>query len=222
MILSSEAGPHRRLALGVLASAVLHCLLFGVSLRLPAWRALPASSGNEGAAFSVRLIPRSPDPVRVLPSESRAADKAGVVTANRQRTHQPAPRRDAAATAIAIDGAPPSAEAAPVPIESASAQTGVAGIMEAARREAASVARGMNRAPGADADFRSRVQQDLDRHFDAAHAAAGSWTRAAGITDITRASDGATRIYRIETPLGAFCMTYTGGSGRPSYSTCPR
>jgi hypothetical protein len=80
----------------------------------------------------------------------------------------------------------------------------------------------MNRAPGADGDFRSRVQQDLDRHFDAAHAAAGSWIRAAGIKDITRASDGATRIYRIETPLGAFCMIYTGGSGRPSYSTCPR
>jgi hypothetical protein len=223
VILSSAAGPHRRLALGVLASAVLHCLLFGVSLRLPSWRALPAPSGSEGTAFSVRLIPRRPAPVLVLPSESRAAEKVGAATAGRRRTHQPAPRKDAAAAATAIAEAPsPEAAPASVPIESAAAQTSVAGIMEAARREAASVARGMNRAPGADADFRSRVQQDLDRHFDAAHAAAGSWTRAAGIKDITRASDGATRIYRIETPLGAFCMTYTGGSGRPSYTTCPR
>lgn len=220
MILSSEAGPRRRLALGVLASALLHCLLFDVSPRLPAWRALPAPSGSEGTAFSVRLIPQRPAPVLDLPSESRAAEKVGAAKVGRQRTHQPAPRQDAAATAI--DGAPPSPEAAPAPIEPAVAQTSVAGIMEAARREAASVARGMNRAPGADADFRSKVQQDLDRRFDAAHAAAGSWNRAAGITDITRASDGATRIYRIETPLGAFCMTYAGGSGRPSYSTCPR
>ena len=205
----------------MLASAVLHCLLFGVSLRLPAWRASPALSGNEAMAFSVRLIPRRPAPVRVLPSESRAADKVRAATASRRQTPQPAPRQDAATIAIA-EAPPPGAAVAPAPDEAGAALVSVAGIMEAARREAASVALRMNRAPGADADFRSRVQQDLDRHFDAAHAAAGSWTRAAGITDITRASDGATRIYRIETPLGAFCMTYMGGSGRPSYSTCPR
>lgn len=218
MILSSRGRPHGRLALGVLASAVLHCLLFGVSLRLPAWRPSPAPSGNERTAFSVRLIARSPAPV--LPADSPAAPAVPAGTANRPRVRQPLQRRDAGV----IAEVPPPLEAAPAPAptEAGTARTSVAGIMDAARREAASVARGMNRAPGADADFRSRVQQDLDRHFEAAHAAAGSWTRAAGITDITRASDGATRIYRIETPLGAFCMIYTGGSGRPSYSTCPR
>jgi hypothetical protein len=219
VILFSQPAPYGRLALGILASAVLHCLLFSVSLRLPAWRAPPAPAANERVAFIVKLVAPRLAPVRVLPSDSRAAPTAQVGTASRQRARQPAARQDAA-----IAEAPPLLDAATAPalIEAGAARTSVAGIMEAARREAASVARGMNRAPGADADFRSRVQQDLDRHFDAAHAAAGSWTRAAGITDITRASDGATRIYRIETPLGAFCMTYTGGSGRPSYSTCPR
>jgi hypothetical protein len=215
---------HARLLLGVLVSAVLHCLLLGVAQRWPAWRALPAPPADDRAAFSLRLIRPSPKttpaPVRILPPDSHAASTPPAGTVGRQRAPQPAARQDAAL----IAEAPPSPEAAAVPatIEAGAAPGSVAGIMEAARREAASLARGMNRAPGADADFRSRVQQDLDRHFDAAHDAAGSWTRAAGITDITRASDGATRIYRIATPLGAFCMTYTGGSGRPSYTTCPR
>jgi len=224
LILSSRPDPRRRLALGLMASAVLHCLLFGVPLGLPVWRAQPRPA-DEGKAFKLRLIPPKPAsaavsaPVSVFPSASRAASASARRT---MRPPAPAPAPDPVAGAPVIGGAPPLDTAASAPIEGGGTQAGVAGIMEAARREAASIARGMNRAPGADADFRSRVQQDLDRHFDAAHAAAGSWTRAAGITDITRASDGATRIYRIVTPLGTFCMTYTGGSGRPGYSTCPR
>jgi hypothetical protein len=84
------------------------------------------------------------------------------------------------------------------------------------------IARELNHAPGAPQRFRSRTQEELDRRFDAAHAAGGSWFRSARIEDITTAADGNTRVYRIVTPLGSFCRTYPANGSAPKNTTCPR
>lgn len=95
-------------------------------------------------------------------------------------------------------------------------------IMAAAAREAAAIAREMNRAPDARRQFRSKTREDLDRRFEAAHAAGGSWFRAARVEEITTTGDGNARVYRIVTPFGSSCRTYPADGGRPMNTTCPR
>jgi hypothetical protein len=84
------------------------------------------------------------------------------------------------------------------------------------------IARELNHAPGAPQRFRSRMQEELDRWFDDAHAAGGGWLQSARIDDITTAADGNTRVYRIVTPLGSFCRTYPADGSAPMNTTCPR
>ena len=97
-----------------------------------------------------------------------------------------------------------------------------ADILAAARREAAAIARELNHAPGATQRFRSQMQENLDRQFEAAHAAGGSWFRSARIEEITTAGDGNTRVFRIVTPLGSFCRTYPANGGAPMNTLCSR
>ena len=94
--------------------------------------------------------------------------------------------------------------------------------MVAARREAAATARALNRAPGAERRFRSSTREELDRQFDAAHAAGGAWFRSARIEEISRPGDGGARVYRIVTPFGAFCRSYPANGGQPINLLCPR
>ena len=84
------------------------------------------------------------------------------------------------------------------------------------------IARELNHAPGAPQRFRSRAQEEIDRRFDAAHAAGGSWFRSARVEEITTAADGNARVYRIVTPVGSFCRTYPANGGAPMNTTCPR
>jgi hypothetical protein len=98
---------------------------------------------------------------------------------------------------------------------------GRADIVAAATRDAAAIARELNHAPGATRHFRSRAQEEIDRRFDAAHAAGGSWFRSARIEEITTAADGNTRVYRIITPLVTFCRTYPANGSAPMNTTCP-
>ncbi|NIA55872.1 hypothetical protein HAV22_19755 [Massilia sp. TW-1] len=95
-------------------------------------------------------------------------------------------------------------------------------IVAAAARDAAVIARELNHAPGATQRFRSRTQEELDRRFDAAHAAGGSWFRSAHVEEITTAADGNMRVYRIVTPVGSFCRTYPANGSPPMNTTCPR
>jgi len=88
--------------------------------------------------------------------------------------------------------------------------------------DTAAIARELNHAPGATQRFRSRTQDELDRRFDAAHAAGDSWFRSARIEEITTAADGNTRVYRIVTPVGSFCRTYPANGSPPMNTTCPR
>jgi hypothetical protein len=97
-----------------------------------------------------------------------------------------------------------------------------ADILAAATRDAAVIARELNHAPGAPQRFRSRMQEELDRRFDDAHAAGGGLFQSARIEDITTAADGNTRVYRIVTPLGSFCRTYPADGSAPMNTTCPR
>lgn len=125
------------------------------------------------------------------------------------------------------DDVPPQAAAEPQPDPAPAAPTdarppGRMDMLAAATRDAAVIARELNHAPGAPQRFRSRGQDEIDRRFDAAHAAGGSWFRSARIEDITTAADGNARVYRIVTPVGAFCRTYPANGSAPMNTTCPR
>jgi hypothetical protein len=209
------ARPQARLALAVLVSAAAH-LLWLALLQAPVPRLSP---GRPGAApLRLTLVPAE---ARVAPPIAATASAPSAAPPARRPARKPpaqAPRPSRPAPALP---APPRPEPAPAAPADAPPPTR-ADILAAATRAAAVIARELNHAPGAPQPFRSRRQEELDRRFDAAHAAGGSWFRSARIEDITTAADGNTRVYRIVTPLGSFCRTYPADGGAPMNTTCPR
>ena len=232
--------PRRRLALGLLVSATLHVLWLGLA-HAPALPRLPAATpAAEPLTLTLsRPAVRSERPAAAAPS-------APAVAARAQQPAQPAPRARPApvrppqpvraaepsfrapvpeATPPASSETLPAPASAPAPSaapDAAPARPGAADILAAARHDATTIARELNHAPGTRTEFRSRAQEELDRRFDAAHAAGGSWFRSARVEEITTAADGNRRVYRIVTPLGAFCRTYYADGSRPMNTTCPR
>jgi hypothetical protein len=209
--------PHGRLALGLFVSAALHLLWLGLS-HPPVVPRLPSMSA-EPAPLRLTLMPsgRRSEPAAV-PVPSALVDRPRA-----RRPSQPAPARRAPpllATAPSVPSASP-LELAPAAPADAPHPAG-ADLLAAATRDAAAIARELNHAPGAKQVFRSRVQEELDRRFEAAHAAGGSWFRSARIEEITTAADGNMRVYRIVTPLGAFCRTYPANGGAPMNTLCSR
>jgi hypothetical protein len=216
--------PHGRLALGLFVSAALHLLWFGL-LRSPVIPRLPSSSA-EPAPLRLTLMP-------FAPRNERAAVSVPSAPVDRPRARQPAqpepvrrappllapaPERKTMAPDVPSASPPGLAPAAPADAPHPSG----ADLLAAATRDAAAIARELNHAPGEKQVFHSRAREELDRRFEAAHAAGGSWFRSARIEEITTAADGNMRVYRIVTPLGAFCRTYPGNGGAPMNTSCPR
>ncbi|MDQ2823789.1 MAG: hypothetical protein M3Y65_26005 [Pseudomonadota bacterium] len=58
--------------------------------------------------------------------------------------------------------------------------------------------------------------------FERAHEARAVDFGMAKVTEITSASDGTMRVYKIVTFLGSYCSYYRRDGGKPSFGTCPR
>jgi hypothetical protein len=58
--------------------------------------------------------------------------------------------------------------------------------------------------------------------FERAHEARAVDFGMAKVTEITSASDGTMRVYKIITPFGSYCSYYRRDGGKPSFGTCPR
>ena len=226
-----------RLAIGLLASALVHVLWLGLA-HPPALQPLTSRTA-EGTRLALTLARPAP----ALPRPSIGAPIAAPprTAAARRRTQapgtaaraQPTPAADPAYPAASRETAPasqPTSTSAPettgttgtTGTTAQAPQLSGADLLAAARQDAAAIARELNHAPGSKTEFRSQAQEELDRRFDAAHAAGGAWFRAARVEEITTAADGNRRVYRIVTPLGAFCRTYYGDGKRPMNTTCPR
>ena len=217
------ARPQGRLVLAVLASAAAHLLWLG--LVQPSSVPGPAAPRHDAAPLRLTLVP--PETRAAVPAPAVAPAMA----APARRTARTTPARPPQPAAPPVPAAPAYVAAeprpAPPPEPASAAPTDAprpagADILAAATRDAAAIARELNHAPGAPQRFRSRAQEALDRRFDAAHAAGGSWFRSARIEEITTAADGNMRIYRIVTPVGTFCRTYPANGSAPMNTTCPR
>lgn len=218
------ARPQGRLALAVLVSAAVHLLWLG--LVQPSSVPRLASPGHYPAPLRLTLAP----PEKPVAKPGTVMPPAPAVAAPGHRptrtipARPPQPSRPAGPSLPAAPAYAP-AEPQPEPAPAASAEAprpARTDILAAATRDAAVIARELNHVPGAAQHFRSRTQDELDRRFDAAHAAGGSWFRSARIEEITTAADGNTRVYRIVTPVGAFCRTYPANGNPPMNTTCPR
>lgn len=190
----------------------------------------PPSVPRPGAAAPLRLTLVPPKP-RVAPPNAVTSPVPGAAPPARRpaRTAPERPSQPPHDVAPAFPAAAPDVPAAqpPIPVPAPAAPPDAprparADILAAATRDAAAIARELNHAPGAPQRFRSRTQDEIDRRFDTAHAAGGSWFRSARIEDITTAADGNARVYRIVTPVGSFCRTYPANGSAPMNTTCPR
>jgi hypothetical protein len=214
------ARPQGRLALAVLVSAVAHLLWLGLLQ--------PPSIPRPDDVTPLRLTLVPPRTRIALPGAA-TAPASGVASPARRpaRTAPARPSQPPHDAAPALPAAAPDVPAAPQPEPAPAAPPDAprrarADMIAAATRDAAVIARELNHASGAPERFRSRAQEELDRRFDAAHAAGGSWFRSARVEEITTAADGNARVYRIVTPVGSFCRTYPANGGQPMNTTCPR
>lgn len=203
----------------LLASVALHM----VCIRLSdlAFSRLKPLRVAEAVPLRLRLLP--PAPIAApLPSKTREVRPEQGPRSSSRRPRQPV---RAAVPKPATGSSDPSPGR---PVESATDDLasvpppGSGEILASARREAAKIAREINQSPGRKSDFRSKIQENIDRQFDAAHAAGGAWFRSARVEEITTASDGNARVYRIVTPFGAFCRTYPANGSQAMNTTCPR
>ncbi|MDL2356860.1 MAG: hypothetical protein QFF03_16535 [Pseudomonadota bacterium] len=136
-------------------------------------------------------------------------------------TAVPTPSAMATAAALLVaEKAPQVDELAPMPATPLPISADE--IMRLAKREIAGMSRELNKdLTGRDKVFSSELQDRLDRRFAEAHAAARpEWYQAAKVEEVTTASNGGARVYRITTALGAFCVTYPKNGSRPTYGTC--
>lgn len=230
------APAQRRLALGLVVSGTLHLLWLGLAHPSAFPRRLPHTAAPAPLTLTLASsVPRSTAPAAAPSAPAALPERVRRLSA---RPSQPAPaakperaplapRPAPSANPVSAAGPAPAPRAAPVPetpanaAAQAAAPSGAA-ILAAARQDAAVIARELNHAPGSKTEFRSQAQEELDRRFDAAHAAGGAWFRSARVEEITAAADGNRRVYRIVTPLGAFCRTYYGDGKPPMNTTCPR
>lgn len=120
----------------------------------------------------------------------------------------------------AIPAEPPTPDlTAPVP----PAQRSMADILQQARHDLAGIDRELRKehpergiSPPPDSK-----QAKLERGFEAAHAAVlPKWYEAATMEEITGA-DNRTRIYRVKSALGMFCI-WIDQEGHKKYTTCPQ
>jgi hypothetical protein len=151
---------------------------------------------------------------------SRAAGKPGPALSMAASS----PTQGASATAAAVpepEKAPEIDELAQIP--ATPSPISAAEIMRAAKRDIGKISRELSKElPARDKAFSSESQNRLDRRFAEAHAAVRpEWFRAAKIEEITTATSGGARVYRITTAVGTFCVTYRSSGGRPVYGTCP-
>lgn len=217
----ATSASHQRTALipFLLVSVALHLACFQLSHLI--FSRLKTFSVVEALPLKLRLIPRTSISTP-LSSKTRQVRPVQGPQGSPKRPRQPAP--------VAVPK--PTAESSDVtsghPVESTTDDLTIVSpptnrdIWASARREAAKIAREINQSSGEKSNFRSRTQENIDRQFEAAHAAGGAWFRSARIEEITRASDGNTRVYRIVTPLGAFCRTYPANGSQPMNTICPR
>jgi hypothetical protein len=197
--MASSAPARSRIAAGLLISIALHAAF------MLALRRAPQASHDEApdaARLTVRLLP---PPVRLRPAPPLATPPAPLHAAapatGPRRAPAPAPstttRVEAAPTQPDAPAAQPAQDpvAAPPPVPAAD-------LMAAARHDAATFARELNK----ERPLRSTRQALLDRRFEDAFEAAHGWTGALPMKEVTRASDGNTRVYVLSTPLGKVCM----------------
>lgn len=214
--------PMRALMLGLGLSLALHGLVLVLG------RPAPQVSANP----PLRLVLARPVAAKPVASATAPATRAQAHAPLRAQGRAQARAQDRAQAGAQTKqwesgDAAPGALSPPPPDSKDPAPDGqvrpsAADIMAAARREAVATAHALNQAPGAGRAFRSAATEELDRQFDAAHAAGGSWFRSARVEEITRASDGNARVYRIVTPFGAFCRSHPANGGQPMNMLCPR
>ena len=96
------------------------------------------------------------------------------------------------------------------------------GILQRARQEASALSGKADLDPATPARaLSSALQARLDRSFARAHAAVRpKWYEPARIDEITGAGDGSTRIYRITTAVGTYCVAGPKDGRAPTYGLC--
>lgn len=224
---------HQKTALApfLLVSVVLHLICLQLS-DLTFSRPTPFLVGK-AIPLRLRLIPPTSIPLKwrlVSPASmpTPLPSKSPKIRPQQPPQNSPKRTREHVPAAVPQPEAETSDVASSHPVESITDESTavpaptLGDILASAKREAAKIARDMPQSPREKSDFRSKTQENIDRQFEAAHAAGGAWFRSARIEEITKASDGNARIYRIVTPFGAFCRTYPGNGGQPMNTTCPR
>ena len=66
------------------------------------------------------------------------------------------------------------------------------------------------------------LEAKLAAGIERAHDARAIGFGMAKVTEITSASDGTMRVYKIKTPLGSYCAYYRRDGGRPTFGICPQ
>lgn len=219
--------PHPIVRLALLLTTGMHLTLLLVLLSPPHGRATEEPLGQR-QSIQLLLLTHTAQrkqiqapPLRMARQGRRLASQTVVRPMRTQSVLTAAQMPSAIGTAAAVaEKAPQVDELAlmpttPLPISADE-------IMRLAKREIAGMARELNKdLAGRDKVFSSELQDRLDRRFAEAHAAARpEWYQAAKVEEVTRASNGGARVYRITTALGAFCVTYPKNGSRPTYGTC--
>lgn len=229
---SPASSTRSRIAAGLLLSAALHGALI---LALPHLRTAARDTAPDPVRLSVRLPAPAPLPAAARPAQAPAPrTRTMPVPASGARVAVPAPRPEpipepipeplpvapARTDTAAAGAAAPAGEPFPDPL--AATPPPAVDLMTAARQDAATFARELNKEENAAGRaFGNSRQALLDRRFEDAYQAARRWNGALPVKEVTRASDGSTRVYMLSTPLGKVCM-FTRLENRPLPRQNPR
>jgi hypothetical protein len=220
--------PHPIVWLALLLTTGIHLTLLFVLLSAPHGRATQEPLGQRQSIQLLLLTHTAPrkqiqaPPLRMTRQGRRLASQTVVrpTPARSVMTAVQTPSAIGTAAAVVAEKAPQVDELAPMPTTPLTISADE--IMRLAKHEIASMSRELNKdLAGRDKVFSSALQDRLDRRFAEAHAAARpEWYQAAKVEEVTTASNGGARVYRITTALGAFCVTYPKNGSRPTYGTC--
>ena len=197
---------------GIVLAAAAHLLLgWGLLTNPPSTRGKPAPTAHSGPEIQW-LLPRQAPPVRMP-----AATPAPALTLARRAPPPAPPRRSqpvAAAPAEALSA--PAAAAPPVPVPAQEdAPAAPARPLDAAQlvrdlklTGMASGLDGKGKASGAAA---MSLEAKLAAGIERAHAGDKSWLTSNGFEEISSTENIGTRVYRMRSVLGTFCVYVTDG-----------
>lgn len=177
-------------------------------LPLPRTASLPATPSTSHASAKPKASAAAPSMTR--------SESISVLT--KQAANKPP-------NDVAKEAASETAKEPPTPdlTMPAAAPRSVGDILQQAKRDLAGIDRELRKEhPDRGVALRpDSIQAKLERGFEAAHAAVlPKWYEAATMEEITGA-DNRTRIYRVKTALGMFCIAIAD-DGKKNYTTCPQ